>query len=317
MNSSLFFFSAKTQVRRFDRAFKAPATYRFWFWPGVSILQNAPPLLGEGRPHELAQGAYFYYFQGTSMAAPYVAGLSALLFQRGVRDPAQMKAILVGTSDQRVGEVPYVNAVAALASVGRPPAAPPKKRPAPQELEPRPSYRFNAGAVATTPASSGIVLLLALAGAILFQVLRTKHRSLQKLFTPLLFTGLVLGATGFLFLGFLQEQFPLTILPERFSGLLFNSILDYDRVLFFLSQPSPLWHNFLVAAAFMVLLNFRDERKRRFTIGLLLGFSAKLLHEGIFVRELAWLPDGFVASAFLIVNALVVFLFPFVMAKNE
>jgi hypothetical protein len=251
------------------------------------------------------------------MAAPHVAGVSALLFQRGVHNPAEMKALLVGTAGERVRDVPFVNAIAALARVGRPPAAPARKRHTPQEIEPRPSYRFNAGAVATTPVSSGIVLLLALAAAILFQVVRSKHRSLQKLFTPLLFTGLVLGATGFSFLGFLQEQFPLTALPERFSGLLFNSVLDFDRVLFFLNKPSPLWHNFLVAAAFMVLLNFRDERKRRFTIGLLLGFAAKLLHEGIFVRELAWLPDGVVASAFLIVNALVVFAFPFVMAKNE
>jgi hypothetical protein len=66
----------------------------------------------------------------------------------------------------------------------------------------------------------------------------------------------------------------------------------------------------------VVLLNFRDEAKRRFTIGLLLGFSAKLLCEGIFVREVLWLPSGLASSLFLIVNALVVYLFPFVMARE-
>jgi serine protease len=281
------------------------------------ILQNAPSFLGDRHPHEVAGSAFFYYFQGTSMAAPHVAGIAALLYQRGVRTPDEMKDLLLATAQPGPQGLPYINPLAALERAGSAREAPRREKAREREAAEGPVYRLNAGAVATTPLHSGIVLGFALALAILFNVVRKKHRAMERMLTPLLFTGLLLGATGLSFLGFLQEHAPFTALPERFSGLLFNSPFDYDRVLFFLTKPSLLWHNFLVAAALMVLLNFRDERKRRFTIGLLLGFTAKLLCEGIFVREVTWLPSGAAASAFLIVNALIVFVFPFVMAKNE
>ena len=178
------------------------------------------------------------------------------------------------------------------------------------------AYRFDAGVVAATPQHAGIVLGVGLAAALLFALMRRKTHSMERVFSPLMLVGLVLGATGLSLLGFLQTQAPFNVLPERFAGLLFNSLLDYDRVLFFMNEPSPFWHNFLVPALFMVLLNFADEGKRRFTIGLMLGFSAKLLCEGVLVREIAVLPDGWLAATFLVANGLIVFMFPFILAKK-
>jgi hypothetical protein len=206
--------------------------------------------------------------------------------------------------------------VAAFSRAGeRMPAQPPKREPATGEGAAA-AYRFDAGAVTQTPQHAGIVLGVACVLAALFLWRRSRAHTMERVLSAWMIVGLVLGATGLSFLGFLQTKAPFDVLPERLSGLLFNSVLDYDRVLFFLNEPSPFWHNLLVPALFMVLFNFADERKRRFTIGLMLGFSAKLLCEGILVREIAILPDGAVAAVFLSLNALVVFSFAFILAKK-
>lgn len=284
--------------------------------PEGGILQNGPAFLADSKQHEVSKGAHFFYFQGTSMAAPHVAGVAALLHQAGVKDPQKLRALLLGTAEKSVSGLPFVTPMSALERMKEPMPTPPPKpgvRGAEGQAQ---AYRFDAGVVAATPQHAGIVLGVALLGFFAFALLRRKTHTMESVVSPLMLVGLVLGATGLSFLGFLQTQAPFNVLPERFAGLLFNSALDFDRVLFFLNEPSPFWHNFLVPALFMVLLNFADEGKRRFTIGLMLGFAAKLVCEGLLVREIAVLPDGFVAAAFLVANGLIVFMFPFILAKR-
>src|SRR5207237_3840781 len=43
----------------------------------------------------------YYFFQGTSMASPHVAGVAALVVSRGVKDPAEVKAILQKSAQKR------------------------------------------------------------------------------------------------------------------------------------------------------------------------------------------------------------------------
>ena len=43
----------------------------------------------------------YFYFQGTSMASPHVAGVAALVVSRGVKDPAEVKAILQKSAQKR------------------------------------------------------------------------------------------------------------------------------------------------------------------------------------------------------------------------
>lgn len=46
-----------------------------------------------------ASGATYCYIQGTSMAAPHVTGVAALIASRGIRNPGAIASKLVGTSD--------------------------------------------------------------------------------------------------------------------------------------------------------------------------------------------------------------------------
>ena len=250
------------------------------------------------------------------MAAPHIAGIAALLYQTGVRSPDALRSLLTRTGDKPVRGIPFVNPVAALGGKDRPGQPTTTKSPATPAPGEGAVQSFNAGAVTTTPEGAGVVLGVALFFTMAFAFLRKKPGGLAHIASPLLFVGLLMGATGLSFLGFLQTHAPFTALPERISGLLFNSVLDYDRVLFFLNKPSIFWHNLLVPVIFMVLLNFASETARRFTIGLLLGMSAKLVCEGLFVRELTVLPDGLAASAWLVLSGLVAFLFPFILARK-
>lgn len=76
----------------------------------------------------------FFFFQGTSMATPHVAGAAALLYANGIKDVADMKTALTSTADD-MGATGYdesyghgiLNPVAALAWV--PPTPPPEPPP--------------------------------------------------------------------------------------------------------------------------------------------------------------------------------------------
>jgi serine protease len=278
------------------------------------ILQNAPDFLPERNGNLITEGNdAYYFFQGTSMASPHVAGISAVLYQLGVKKPADMRKLLIASSEKKIADLPLVNPVGAITKLSGGPIKGPDKIP----VEPE-KPRFNTGPITTSTTISLLTLLVAFIMYFIFNKTRKKVRAIENLNKPMTFLGLILGANGIALAGyFLQRIFPFTFLPERFTGLLFNSILDYDRVLFFLSKPSLFWHNFLIPLFFMIVLNFKDETKRRFTVGLILGFAAKLISDGIFVREMALIPDGFPAMFFLVINGLIVFLLPYVLVKNE
>ncbi|MBN2738736.1 MAG: peptidase S8 [Spirochaetales bacterium] len=277
------------------------------------ILQNAPEFLSQNYKGFEKQGNdYFYYFQGTSMASPHVAGVAALLYELGVRDSDKMRDLLSSSSDREIAALPFINPLAAINSIKNIPNLPDKAPvKAPEGIS------FNAGAVTASPFVIIMTLLIGSALFVLFEKTRKKVTTIDQMIKPMSFAGIFLGAGGLGLLGWLlQNQFPFTLLPERFNGLLFNSLLDYDRVVFFLNQPTPFWHNFLIPLAAAVLLNFKDPAKRRFTVGLLLGFSAKLFSEAFFLGQLAFLPAGPVSVIFLAISALLVLPLAYVVVKE-
>ena len=63
---------------------------------GDGILQNT------FNPNTKDTSAFgYYYYQGTSMAAPHVAGVAALIVSQGITDPAEVRHILESTAKDR------------------------------------------------------------------------------------------------------------------------------------------------------------------------------------------------------------------------
>jgi serine protease len=82
------------------------------------ILQNTVVTGGESVTDD------YLYFQGTSMAAPHVAGVAALLVSRGVTDPAQVRTLLRESARRRAPAEKYgAGRLDAAAAVGRAGAA--------------------------------------------------------------------------------------------------------------------------------------------------------------------------------------------------
>ncbi|MBN1409276.1 MAG: S8 family serine peptidase [Spirochaetales bacterium] len=277
------------------------------------VLQNAPAFLADKIDgYEKAGDDYFYYFQGTSMASPHVAGLSAILYQLGVRTPDRMRQLLVSSSTRSITEMPLIDPVNAVNNISKNVKVPEKGRVEPTE----PNY--NTGAVTTSFLTSLFTVLIGIALLFVFDKTRKKTGTIENIHKLPTYLGVILGASGLSLVGtFLQNIFPFSILPERFAGILFNSVLDYDRVIFLLNQPTMFWHNLLIPAFFAVLLNFKDQGKRRFSVGMLVGFSAKLIGDGLFVREMLIVPDGFWAILFLVVNGLLAFTLPYIVVKES
>jgi serine protease len=279
---------------------------------GDGVLQNAPSFLSEHfDKFEKSGDDYYYYFQGTSMASPHVAGLCAILYGMGVHDPAKMRDLLVASSTKKIGDLPFIDPLNAVNNASGNLKAPEKPRTVPS------AANYNTGAVTSSLWTSIWTILTAVALLLVFDKTRKKTGTIENIHKLPTYAGLILGANGLSLAGlFLQNVFPFSILPERFAGILFNSVMDYDRVLFLLNQPTPFWHNLLVPAFFAVLLNFKDQAKRRFSVGLLVGFAAKLIADGLLVREMLWV-DGLLAVVFLLLNGLIAFGLPYAVVKES
>ena len=251
------------------------------------ILQNTiDPSTGE---------SVFVGFQGTSMAAPHVAGVAALIKASGIEKPAEILNILK-TSARKEKEDPlnyfgagHLDAGAAvnLALKG--------------ELSftdffrwlrdngyLNPIFWFDGGAVALLP-KLGMVI----GSYLLAWILRN--------YLPLTFglqSGLIFGSSGLFFLQGLYI-FDLPQWPFRLMG---SSLPELGNLVMGTTNFNPIFASVLIPFA-LVALFAGHKTLKWFAIGTCLGVAACLGISAISDPAVWGLGDGAIARCFLVINA--------------
>jgi serine protease len=243
----------------------------------------------------------FAAFQGTSMAAPHVAGVAALIKAAGIENPDEVREILL-QSASTVSDDPLNHFGA-----GKLDAAAAVKLALQGKITPRdfaqwlrdngylnPKFWIDGGVVALP-----MKLAMVIGGYLLAWFLRAYF---PFRWNGLLATGVVMGSSGLFFLRGLYI-FDLPQWPFRVAG---SSIAELGTAIQGSSALNPIFASVLIPAGLLVLLMGHKDLKW-WAIGSLLGVSACLAVSAIADPELIWLGKGIVARGFLGLNALLCF----------
>ena len=253
----------------------------------------------------------FVGFQGTSMAAPHVAGVAALIKASGVEEPSKVLAILKRSS-RTVQEDPFNHYGAGQLDAGEAVYLAFKGQIASRDffrwvrdngyLNPR--FWIDGGVVALVPK------LLMLVGAYLLAWL-------LRVYFPFAWTGplnwgLILGSSGLFFFQGIYI-FDLPQWPFRVMG---SSIPELANSIQGTSFLNPLSASFLVPFALIaVLLGYGPGRL--FGVGISLGVASCLTVHA-FMNPAVWgMPSSDISRIFLVVNATLCFCLAWLTTKSE
>ncbi len=257
------------------------------------ILQNTiNPDTGE---------SVYEYFQGTSMAAPHVAGVAALVRASGINNPDEIKDVLkqsaLAVKDDSLNHF----------GAGKLDAAAAVKLAIKGKITFRDFFRWLRDSGYLNPRfwiDGGVIalwpkLIMVLGSYLLAFLMRNFF---PFAWTGALSTGLVAGSSGLFFLKglylFDAPQWPFRILgssiPELGSAVPGTALLN------------PLTASVLVPGVLLALLLGHASWKW-FAIGTTLGMTACLAVNAVVSPEMLWLGEGAIARLFLGGNALLCF----------
>lgn len=252
------------------------------------IIQNTlDPSTGE---------SIFVGFQGTSMAAPHVAGVAALIKASGISEPADVLSVLK-QSTRKVQE-DHLNHFGA----GHLDAGAAVKLALKGQITFNDFFRWLRNSGYLNPGfwlDGGAVALLPKLGMVIGSYLFAWFLRNYLPFTFGLNSGLIFGSSGLFFLQGLYI-FDLPQWPMRLFG---SSIPELGNVILGTSSLNPLFASVLIPLVLTILLIGHPSLKW-FAIGSSIGVAACLGISAIADSTLWLLGGGAIARSYLIVNAL-------------
>lgn len=255
--------------------------------------------------------AVFLGFQGTSMAAPHVAGVAALVKAEGIKEPDEVFSVLMQSA--RVFQDDTLNHFGA----GHLDAAKAVKLAKQGQISFKDFFRwlrengylnirfwFDGGAIALLPK-----IAMVLGSYLLAWFLRVYF---PFSWTWSLSSGLIAGSSGLFFL----KGFYIFDLPQWPFRVLGSSIPELGNAINGDTALNPLFASVLIPLVLVALLLGHPSWKG-FAVGSSLGVASCLLVSGVLVPDIWWLGEGAIARIFLITNALLCYGIAWLAMKGE
>ncbi len=264
------------------------------------VLQNTI-----GRADPTKDG--YEYFQGTSMAAPHVAGVAALIVSAGVKEPAKVEQILLETAVKKEETVKYgagiVDAFAAVTAAKKAAGGSAEQAADAVAAEPAPPEEIK------PPATAKEALLYFLAGvgfAIYYFKLLKRGDGYGKLFAFLFSLAMFLSSSGL----FVVQYMPIPFVSESVLSAVSAPLPNLDRVFFGYSAGliNPLLHSAIIPFLLVAAL-LGTKYGRAIALGMTVGMAAHLFVDTFFsMANVTFIPGSLLLDkAWLLINGVLCF----------